>query len=116
MRIDGTIPDEPFKAKEDEYKRELIEVKSQMNSMRAISGDIYEYAFKTFELSNSLYSKYVSANYESKAIILKFLASNYILIDATPYPTYRKPFDLIAKGLNCSNWLPREDSNLGQRG
>jgi hypothetical protein len=43
--------------------------------------------------------------------ILKLLASNYILSDPSIVPIYRKPFDVIAKGLSLISWLPGRDSN-----
>ena len=113
MRIDGELTEEDFKTKEQEYKGQLIEVKTQIDSAKTINPNFYEDGCQTLELSNRLYPLYVKANYERKAKILKFVASNYTLTDATLYPTYRKPFSFIAKGLSCSNWLPLVDSNHG---
>jgi len=94
----------------------LIEIKAQIDSTKALNPNYYEDGCKTLELSNRLYSLYVKANYEDKAKILKAVASNYTLIDVSLCPTYRKPFDIIAKGLNCPDWLPLKDSNLGPSG
>jgi hypothetical protein len=44
-----------------------------------------------------------------KAKMLKLVASNYTLNDVSICPTYRKPFDIIAKGLSHLNWLPLVD-------
>ena len=40
---------------------------------------------------------------------LAFVASNYILLDSTLCPTYRKPFEIIAKGLSRAVKLPLLD-------
>lgn len=50
-------------------------------------------------------TQYVRANYEEKARMLKFVVSNYTLKGISLYPTYKKPFDIIAKGLSCTSWL-----------
>lgn len=105
-KFDGDINDEMFSVKESEYNSHLIEIKSQIDSVQAINGDGYEYGYKTFELSNKLYRQYVRANYEDKAKILKFIASNYVLNDVSLSATYRKPFSFIAEGLSCPTWLP----------
>ena len=105
-KFDGEINEDVFKVKEEEYKNQLIEIKSQIDSSKAINPNFYEDGCKTLELSKCLYSLYVKANYEEKAKILRFVASNYALNNATLYPTYRKPFDIIAKGLSRSAWLP----------
>ncbi len=101
-----------FNVKESEYKSQLIEIKSQIDSVQAINPEIHEYGYKTFELSNKLYRQYVRANNEGKAKILKFIASNYTLNDVSLDATYKKPFSFIAEGLSFSRWLPGEDSNL----
>ena len=110
-KFDEEISEDIFKTKENEYKTQLIETKSQIDNATAMNPNFYEDGCKTLELSNRLYSIYTKANYEEKAKILKFVASNYTLNDVTLYPTYRKPFNFIAEGLKCSNWLPDENSN-----
>jgi site-specific DNA recombinase len=111
-KFDGDINEDMFSFKESEYKSQLIEIKSQINSISSINSEIYEYGYRTFELSNRLYIQYVRANYENKVKILKFIASNYVLDDVSLYAIYRKPFSFIAEGFYCPGKLPGEDSNL----
>ncbi|MFQ5905897.1 MAG: alpha/beta hydrolase family protein, partial [bacterium] len=54
-----------------------------------------------------------SATREEKAKILKLVASNYLLMHGSLYPTYRKPFDILAKGPSRSIWYGEIDSNSG---
>ena len=42
--------------------------------------------------------------------MLKLVASNFTLDGVSLCPQYRKPFDIIAKGLSRPNWLPGQDS------
>ena len=65
-----------------------------------------EDAKTTLELCNQLKSLYDAGSLEEKAGLAKIVASNYSLIDGTLYPQMRKPFDLVAKGLSSSEWLP----------
>ena len=116
LRLDKEIDEEAFKAKENEFKTQLIEIKAQMKSAEALNPNFYKDGCKTLELSNRLHSVYVNGNCEQKAKILKLIASNYTLLDTSICPTYRKPFDLLAKGLSRTEWLTREDSNLGPGG
>jgi len=74
-----------------------------------VNFSFYEDGRRILELSKRLYSLYVRANYEEKARILKAIASNYTLRGATFYPTYRKPFDILAEGRSCPGWLPGLD-------
>ncbi len=94
-KFDGDINEEMFGVKESEYKGQLIEIKSQIDSVQAINSDIYEYGYKSLELSNKFYRQYVRANCEDRAKLLKFIASNYVLEGASLCATYRKPFSFL---------------------
>lgn len=106
MRMDKEIDETDFKTKEGEYKAQLIGIKTQIDSAKAVNPNFYEDGCKTLELSNRLYSMYVKASYEEKAKILKAVASNYTINDITIAPTYRKPFSLFAKRASRQSWLP----------
>jgi site-specific DNA recombinase len=115
-RFDGEIDKDVFSAKETEYKTQLIGLKAQIDSSDGINPNFYEDGCKTLELAKRLYPLYVRASNEEKAKILALVASNYTLLDSTLYPAYRKPFDILAKGLTRPIKLPRQDSNLRQGG
>ncbi len=111
LRVDGSIEEGAFKAKEQEYKTQLAEIKMQLEACKEVCPERIEEACRTFELSNRLYSLYVNGTDEAKAKIARQIASNYSFDGATLTPTYKKPFSFWAKGLECPNWLPRMDSN-----
>lgn len=104
VKFDGEIAEDLFQAKESEYRTQLIEIESQIDSTNTINPNFYEDGCKILELSKRLYCLYVKANYEEKGRILKFVALNFILDDLTLYPTYRKPFDLIAVRTKTQEW------------
>ena len=56
-------------------------------------------AVKAFELSQSLREKWLAADYAAKRRILEIICLNWILDGVSLFPTMRKPFDLLAKGL-----------------
>ena len=111
-KFDGGLDEGIFGVKEEEYKGQLIEIKSELDNVQSLDSGSYEDGYKTLELSNKLYSQYVRANHEEKAKILKYIASNYVLNDVSIDAVYRKPFDIIAEEASCPTWLPGEDSNL----
>ncbi len=57
-------------------------------------------AIKVFELSQTLKDKWLTANYPEKRQILEILCLNYRLDDVTLCVQMRKPFDVLAKGLD----------------
>jgi site-specific DNA recombinase len=56
-------------------------------------------AIKAFELSQTLRTQWLSADYAAKRRILEIILSNCTLDGATLCPTIRKPFDVLAEGL-----------------
>ena len=113
-KFDGTIPEDIFRTKEKEYQNELISLKAQMEEFTQENQNYLEDAKTTLELCKQLKSLYDAGSLEEKAGLAKIVASNYSLTDGTLYPQMRKPFDLVAKGLSSSEWLPRVGSNHGQ--
>ncbi|TSA56872.1 recombinase family protein [bacterium] len=105
MKLDGEITQDMFGAKENEYKAQLIEIKSQIDSAKNVTPNFYEDGCKTLELSNRLYPLYVKSNHQEKAKIASLVASNYTLNDVTLSPTYRKPFSFFTKRASRPMWL-----------
>jgi hypothetical protein len=58
---------------------------------------------KAFELSQTLRSKWVEADYAAKRRILEIICLNFSLDGVTLVPTMRKPFDMLAEGLDLKN-------------
>ncbi len=112
-KFDGTLSEDIFRAKENEYQNELISLKAQMEEFTQENQNYLEDAETTLELCKQLKFLYDAGSLEEKAGLAKIVASNYSLTDGTLYPQMRKPFDLVAKGLSSSEWLPRQGSNLG---
>ena len=68
-------------------------------------------AAKAIELSYQAEELYFKANPLQKRRLLKSVLSNCLLDGVTVVPTYTKPFDLLAKGIETENWLGDRDSN-----
>ena len=60
---------------------------------------------KLLELANKAYSLYLQQPSYEKARLLRIVQSNCSWDGINPRPTYKKPFDLLAKGLSSGNWL-----------
>lgn len=84
-------------------------------SRSAETGDRTLDAQKIFKLANSAYSLYVSQNSVEKAKLLKLVVSNFSVDAVSVTPTYRQPFDIIAKRAQSEEWSGRTDSNPDPR-
>ncbi|GAI91722.1 unnamed protein product, partial [marine sediment metagenome] len=100
------VTDEFFQKMTNQWKQELETILGQIEKHHKANTNYFEQGIKILELSQKLYSTYLKRNNEGKREILNILLSNCTLNAGNLYPTYRKPFDLLAKGLSRSNWLP----------
>lgn len=111
-KVDGKISEDFWLEKYNQYRQEQEDIELALEKHKNANINYIDEGIKILELSQRAHSLYLKQNFREKAKLIRILTSNCTLLNATPYPTYRKPFDLLAKGLSRSNWLPREDSNL----
>jgi len=111
-KLDGKIPEDVVLRKIGEWREEQSEVLAQIRSHHGANRNYLEEGVKLLELANKAYSLYRSQPAHEKARLLRLVQSNCAWDGVTPRPEYRKPFDVLAKGLSSKNWLPGQDSNL----
>lgn len=71
----------------------------QIDSADRYRHEIIDTAVKAFELSQNLRAKRYAADWAAKRRILEILCLNWKLDRVTLVPEWRKPFDLVAEGL-----------------
>ncbi|HEV2175530.1 MAG TPA: hypothetical protein VGR71_18275, partial [Nitrospira sp.] len=64
----------------------------------------YDDGLKLLELASKAYQLYVKQPPEQKNRFLRILLSNCTLRDGTLRPTYKKPFDILARGIEKGIW------------
>jgi len=102
-KIDGSIDDAFFKEVYNEYQNRLNVIEYRLDNLSDQIEKHFDAARETIELSYQAESQYLNANSMKKRYLLKSILSNCLLKDLTLYPTYRKPFDAIAKGIETKN-------------
>jgi len=103
-KLDGNITDEFYREKVDDWRSEQEEIKSAIERHENADSNYLTQGVHILELCNKAYPLYLRQTPSERAKLLHYILSNCTLIDGTPYPTYRKPFDLLAKGLTRPNW------------
>ena len=94
--IDATI----FAKKQRELRDREADIKLRIDAADRSHHEMTDLAIKVFELSQTLKDKWLMANYPEKRQILEILCLNYRLDDVSLYVEMRKPFDVLAKGLD----------------
>lgn len=77
-----------------------------MQNLQQTDEDYYVTTTQILNLARKVGPLFKSSEVDTKRQILNTVLQNCEANDATLVPTYRKPFDLLAKGLSRSNWLP----------
>ena len=115
-KLDGSITEDFYKKKLLEYRAEQTNIQSKLKNLQEADSNYYTTAIYLLNLSNKIPALFKSSEPSIKRQIIKLVLQNPTINDVTLDATIRRPFSLWAKGPSRHKWLPREDSNLGQRG
>lgn len=110
MRLAQEIDAAEFAALKTEMRDQEARLVLEYESASRTWQEKIDVASDTFELSQNIYDKWLTADYDAKRRILEIVLSDCILKDATLWYQMRKPFDIIVKGL-----LVEESGGAGNR-
>ncbi len=103
LRLDEEIDSETFAAKATELRDKAASLLLHLQKAGRGRYEIIDIAVKAFELSQDLRSKWVTSDYAAKRRILEITCLNFSLDGVSLVPTMRKPFDMLAEGLDLKN-------------
>ena len=99
LRLLEEINQSTFAAKSTEFRDRIAQLTLQMEACDRSRSERSDIAVKAFELSQALRGKWVTSDLRAKRQILEIVFLNFSLDDVTLVPEWRKPFDVLAKGL-----------------
>jgi site-specific DNA recombinase len=100
LRLADEIDADSFAAKKTELRDRIANVTLQVEVVDRDRGEQGELAVKTFELSQALEKKWLTAGFAEKRRLLEMVFSNFRLDGVTLAYEINKPFDVLAKGLS----------------
>ena len=113
LRLDEEIDREIYAAKATELRVRSASMALHLEKASRGRYEIIDIAVKVFELSQDLRAKWLTADYAAKRRILEITCLNFVLDDVTLVPAMRKPFDMLAEGLDLKNsrgdWIRTSD-------
>ena len=110
-KLDGVISDDLWAELREKYNGEQERIQKALKAHLNANQSYYDEGVRILELANKAYSLYLKQDHYERAKLLKIVLSDCSLKDGTLCPTYKKPFDMLAKGLHVGNWRPQRDSN-----
>ena len=99
LRLLEEIDQSTFASKSTELRDRIAQLTLQMEVCDRSRSERSDIAVKAFELSQALREKWVTSDLRAKRQILEIVFLNFSLDDVTLVPEWRKPFDVLAKGL-----------------
>lgn len=103
-KLDGKVSEGFWLDKSRVWEAEQARLVSQIQAHQATNLPYYDDGLKILELASRAHKLYLKQSPEQKNKFLRILLSNCTLQDATLRPTYRKPFDILARGMENRKW------------
>lgn len=98
MRMAGEIDADEFLERKTRMRDEEARLQLQLDKTNKNREEVVDLALRTLELSQSLKNKWVQADFDVRAKLLRATCSNFTLVGVTLVPEMRKPFDVLAEG------------------
>jgi len=103
-KLDEVVTTEFYQEKTNEWKNEQNNTLINLQKHKDVNNNYFEQGIKILELAQKAYFAYLEQDNTGKRNLLNILLSNCTLNKGNLYPTYRKPFDLLAKNPSRSTW------------
>lgn len=103
-KLDGKVSEGFWLDKSRVWEAEQARLVSQIQAHQVADHRYYDDGLKLLELASKAYELYSKQPLEQKNKFLRILLSNCALQDGTLRPIYRKPFDILARGVERGQW------------
>ena len=103
-KLDGKVPEGFWLDKSRQWEADQTRIVSQIQAHQVADHRYFEDGFKLLELASKAYQLYSKQPPEQKNKFLRILLSNCTPQGGTLHPTYKKPFDILARGVESRKW------------
>ena len=111
-KLDGKIAEDFWQRKQAEWQTEEARITTQIQSLKEPGFEEHMiYVRRILELAQNAHSLYLTRKPVEQGELLKSVLLNCTIDAVSFYPTYRSPFDLIAKRVKNEQWSGRADLN-----
>jgi hypothetical protein len=112
-KLDGKIAEEFWQRKQAEWQADEARITTQIEGLKEpnLAERLID-VHRILELTQHAHSLYVTRKPAEQVEMLRSVLLNCSMDAVSLYPTYRSPFDLIAKRVENEQWSGREDLNL----
>jgi len=104
-KLQGVISEDYWRKVSTEWTARQASLLDSLNRHKIANRSYLETGIRILGLANKAYDLFQVLEPIGKRELLNDLLSNCVWDGKKLYPTYKKPFDILAKGFNCSNQL-----------
>lgn len=105
--MDEKIPEEFWLQQTRNWQEQKIRKEEAIRNLEGTGPSSYlAVSRQVLEPMISLKDKYFSLPSHQKATVLRNVCSNLVQVQKRIVPTYRKPYDILARGNDSGDWLP----------
>ena len=101
----GCITEEDCTKKMQELKRKQYDISERINEHLQADEKFNISLLTVLDLAKNAYGLFESSQIEEKRQLLNFITTNLTMEGKKLHFTYKKPFDMLAKGYDCSKML-----------
>ena len=103
-KLDGKVSEQFWMEKSKQWEADKARILEELNNCRVSDDQAYLQGVKILELAAKAHELYKKQTSDEKNKFLRILLSNCTLENGTVRPVYRKPFDILARGVESKNW------------
>lgn len=103
-KLDGKVSEEFWREKSDQWTQEKKQILAKIEGSSKPDAKVYLEGFRLLELASRAYDLYKRQDPAGKNKFLKILLSNSTLEGGSVRPAYKKPFDILARGVKSEVW------------
>jgi site-specific DNA recombinase len=110
-KLDGKIDEDFWKQRSEEWRSEQARILRSIHDRQQARATYFEEGVQIIGLAQRAYPLWLRQTPHERRRLLDILLSNCTFDGVSLYPTYRKPFCWLAKGLDRSVWCTLRDLN-----
>ena len=103
-KLDGKVSERFWMEKSGEWEVERDRIIDQIRSHQGADQRYHNDGIRLLELASRAYELYAKQSAEQKNKFLRIMLSNCTLKGGMLHPAYKKPFDILARGVESMKW------------
>ena len=108
--LDGKVSDLIYDRLTVKLENDLQLIREEEIRLAQVNSDYFQKGLQVLELCKGLETVYLTKSFEEQRDLAKLMCKNITTDGLSLFPTYKKPFDVLASRAGNEEWCPLGDS------